>query len=64
MRKKTVPWLVPVLLTATLDAQWRDLEGEAVPEITASQWFNTNQQEPTVESLRGKVWLLEFFATW
>ena len=39
---------------------WKDLVGRECPAITVEKWFNTDGQTPTVESLRGKVWILEF----
>ncbi|MEZ5966140.1 MAG: hypothetical protein R3F56_20050 [Planctomycetota bacterium] len=64
--------LVPVLLltlTSALSAQgekvgWRSLKGEQAPDISASTWFNVGDQVASAEALQGKVWLLEFFATW
>ena len=64
MRLHKVSWVIPALLATTVEAQWRDLSGKIVPNITARRWFNTNDEVPTSEALRGKVWLLEFFATW
>jgi len=43
---------------------WRNLDGQKVPPISAKEWVNTGKEEPTSANLRGKVWLLEFFATW
>jgi hypothetical protein len=43
---------------------WKKLDGQKVPDFQAKEWFNTGDQAPTAADLRGKVWLLEFFATW
>jgi len=64
MRWYRLSWVAAALLTTALDAQWRDLQGTIVPKISAEHWFNTDGTTPTSESLRGKVWLLQFFATW
>lgn len=37
--------------------------GQPAPAISAKEWINLKAQ-PTLESLRGKVVLLEFWATW
>lgn len=53
------------LLVACLPAQggWKDLTGKLVPELKVAHWLNTDGKQPTAASLKGKVWLLEFFAT-
>ncbi|NJN14581.1 MAG: hypothetical protein HC813_02860 [Planctomycetes bacterium] len=43
---------------------WKKLEGQRVPEFTAKTWLNTGKEEPNAALLRGKVYILEFFATW
>ncbi len=48
---------------------WKKLDGQAVPaifagEVIAEEWLNTGGKAPTAATLKGKVWLLEFFATW
>ncbi len=66
-----------ILLTATLagtliagslatpaEAGWRALSGERVPEFSADEWLNTGTSTPSAASLRGKAYLIEFFATW
>ncbi len=47
MRLHKVSWVIPVLLATTVEAQWRDLTGKIVPNITARRWYNTNQEKPT-----------------
>jgi peroxiredoxin len=42
---------------------WRKLTGETAPAVTAKEWLNTNESSPTA-ALQGKLWLLEFCATW
>ena len=51
-------------LSAGASAQWKNLNGQKVPAVAAQKWLNTKGESPTSESLRGKVWLIEFFATW
>lgn len=55
-----------LVLTGYLPAQdgWKDLTGKPVPELKVASWLNTDGKQPTNVSLKGKVWLLEFFATW
>ncbi len=55
------------ILLASLPASaegWKKLDGQAVPDIGAKSWFNTGKESPNSAVLRGKVFLLEFFATW
>ncbi len=60
--------VLPLLLalSAPLAGQsgWRDLTGQPVPELQVEEWLNAEVEAPTAASLKGKVWLLEFFATW
>jgi hypothetical protein len=43
---------------------WKDLTGEPAPPIEADAWIHAQPDEATIDALRGKVYLLEFFATW
>ena len=43
---------------------WRKLDGLKAPPITAKEWLNAGKKGPDLAALRGKVILLEFFATW
>ena len=43
---------------------WKELNGETAPAIEASRWLNTGAASPTADDLKGKVVVLEFFATW
>lgn len=43
---------------------WKQFTGQAAPAIEAKAWLNVGDQVPANEALQGKVWLLEFFATW
>lgn len=49
---------------ATAHAEWRNLSGRKVDALVAQEWFNVGEKAPTPADLRGKVWILEFFATW
>ena len=54
-----------VYLAVPSHADWKNLDGQKVPEVTAKEWLNVEgKTTPSVASLRGKVYLLEFFATW
>ncbi len=55
-----------LVLTGYLPAQdgWKDLTGKPVPELKVVDWLNTDSAAPTSASLKGKVWLLEFFGTY
>jgi len=52
------------LLLLPARADWRNLDGQKAPEIKVKEWLNTGRDEPDADTLRGKVWIIEFFATW
>ena len=62
-----VPSLLSILLSsaaAPCQGGWKNLTGKRVPAIHADDWLNTDKNDrPSSKSLKGKVWLLEFFAT-
>ena len=64
MRKWLLSLAAVGALTFTADAGWNKMDGQQVPNITAKEWFNTGKSTPDTSSLRGKVYLIEFFATW
>ncbi|MHC4954714.1 MAG: hypothetical protein ACYTGZ_12580 [Planctomycetota bacterium] len=43
---------------------WKKLDGQKMPPISAKAWLNAGKKGPDLSALRGKVVLLEFFATW
>lgn len=55
--------VVSALATTTAQGGWKNLTGKPVPKITATKWLNTSGQKVDRDNLKGKVWLLEFFAT-
>jgi hypothetical protein len=55
--------LIVAALAATAAADWKNMDGERVPEISADKWINAGKNAPTTADLRGKVYLLEFFST-
>jgi len=48
---------------AAAQSGWKNLDGQKAPAITAKEWLNAGKKAPTAKDLRGKVILLEFFAT-
>jgi len=68
MKGSCMTWFAAALLSGSVplaaQAGWKDLTGKVAPQISASTWLNTGGEAPDVETLKGKVWLLEFFATW
>lgn len=44
-------------------AEWNSLLGKEAPSVTVESWINPAEGE-TLEDLRGRVILLEFWATW
>ena len=64
MRTASLALLAFGLLALPAQAEWTKMDGQAVPKISAKTWLNTKKGEtPSVKMLRGKVYLLEFFAT-
>lgn len=51
---------VLLLASAPATADWHVLDGKPAPEISAASWMNVEGPTPTLETLRGKVWLLNF----
>ncbi len=64
MRTLAIAMLMLATLAATAGADWRSMNGERAPEFSAENWLNTGKTAPTAADMRGKVYLLEFFATW
>ncbi len=40
---------------------WREMRGKPCPPLTVTSWLNTAGARPSVESLKGSAWILEFF---
>lgn len=51
-------------LASSASAEWKQLNGQPAPPVEAKEWINVKGDAPSLDSLRGKVFLLEFFATW
>ena len=49
---------------AAQESGWKKLDGQKAPEISVKEWINAGKKGPEAGDLRGKVILLEFFATW
>jgi hypothetical protein len=64
MRRVALSLLVVGFLATPAAAGWKNLTGQPVPPISAKEWLNTDRYTPSVADLRGKVYLIEFFATW
>lgn len=66
MRNRMLSLLVlgSLTLTTTVQAGWKKLDGQKAPAISAKEWVNAGKKAPTAKDFRGKVVLLEFFATW
>ena len=50
-------------LAASTDAEWKSLTGQKAPGFDVKRWINPPEGN-SVEDLRGKVLLVEFWATW
>ena len=67
MRNGVLTLVLLGALAASAAAQqsgWKKLDGQKAPAITAKEWLNAGKKGPDLSALRGKVILLEFFATW
>ena len=64
MKRTLATMAALALATAASRADWRNFDGMPVPGVSASEWINTGKEKPDAPSLRGKVYILEFFATW
>lgn len=53
-----------VAVGAAIPAPDLPADGTAAPEIAAGKWFNYLGKTPSIEGLRGRAVLLEFWATW
>ena len=61
---KTLGTAVALLAATTVArADWQNLDGQPAPNFAVEQWFNPTDGS-TVEDLRGKAILVEFWATW
>ncbi len=64
MRRFLAVLCAAAFLAPAARADWRNFDNEIVPLLQADTWLNTGKATPTAADLRGKVYLLEFFATW
>ena len=65
MRKLSYALLMSALLALPVHAEWNKMDGQPVPVISGDAWLNLGKEKPpTTKTLKGKVYLLEFFATW
>jgi len=64
MRRILLPLAAVAALSFPAEAGWKQLNGRPAPDFTAKTWLLTGKLKPTKASLRGKVYLVEFFATW
>jgi len=61
MRRLAIATAAVVLLVSSATAGgWRDLAGQPAPAISAARWLNVEGDPVTLESLKGRVWLLNF----
>ena len=61
---KTIGMAVALLAATTVArADWQNLDGQPAPSFEVEKWFNPTDGS-TVEDLRGKAILVEFWATW
>ncbi len=64
MSLRFVVRIAPALLVTALAVAQRPTVGAAAPPIVADDWLNWEGDGPTLESLAGRVVLLEFWGTW
>jgi len=63
MRALVLAAAIAALSAAEPQGGWKRLVGQEVPPIAAKSWMNTGEETPGLDTLKGKVWLIEFFAT-
>jgi hypothetical protein len=64
MRTSILTLVAAAALAVPARADWQSMNGQPVPALSGKAWLNTDKEEPTAASMRGTVYLLEFFATW
>ena len=62
--KKIVIWLMLFALTSTTYAQTKLEIGDTVPNVEFSNLLNSTVSEASVSTLKGKIIILDFWATW
>ncbi len=64
MNKFALSLLAAGLLALPAQAEWNKFDGQSVPLLTADTWLNTAKRfQPSAAVLRGKVYIIKFFAT-
>ena len=61
--RKSVATCALLLAVTAANAEWMDLTGKEAPSFAVEKWFN-QPDGSSIADLRGKVILLEFWATW
>jgi len=64
MKRHVFTLLAAGLLALPAHAEWRKFDGQSVPLLTADKWLNTDRMKPDTSEMRGKVYIIKFFATW
>lgn len=59
----TLLFLAVGLLPRAAEAGSRPAVGQAAPDVSAKEWLNA-EEAPTLAGLRGKIVVVEFWATW
>ena len=52
-----------LVAAASARAEWKDITGEKAPSFGVERWIHPPDGD-TIEDLKGKVVLIEFWATW
>ncbi len=55
--------LVLLAAASSARADWKTLDGQSAPNFKVDKWINA-PEGGDIDDLRGKVILLEFWATW
>ena len=63
MRKHALIATAALLAATTARAEWNSFQGKPAPTFKVAQWLNACEGD-SVEDLRGKLLLVEFWATW
>jgi hypothetical protein len=63
MRRAVLVLLTLLTVTSAVHAgEWHVLDGKQAPPLTINAWLNHGEATPSNESLKGRVWLLQFMA--
>ncbi len=63
MRTLAIVATLALLAASPARAEWQSLRGKEAPDFKVAKWLNACEGD-SVADLRGKLLLVEFWATW